>query len=135
MMTWGALDADGNIVRDPTFPDMPTFKEVCEATKGCETSGDAWDAWKAFFIAGFPAQKDGLPAQGRTRRGDRDYTKAFNDVMARSDFRETVGQAARHLSADDRRAGEGNAEAWHRSVAEGQGLCAELAERALRRRV
>ena len=34
MMTWGALDADGNIVRDPTFPDMPTFKEVCEATSG-----------------------------------------------------------------------------------------------------
>ena len=32
MMSWGALDAAGNIVRDPTFPDMPTFKEVCEAT-------------------------------------------------------------------------------------------------------
>ena len=28
MMTWGALDAGGNIVRDPTFPDIPTFKEV-----------------------------------------------------------------------------------------------------------
>ncbi|MEM6466416.1 MAG: tricarboxylate transporter, partial [Pseudomonadota bacterium] len=57
MMTWGALDDAGNIVRDPTFPDIPTFKEVCEATDGCETSGDAWDAWKAFFIAGFPVQK------------------------------------------------------------------------------
>ena len=32
MMSWGALDEDGNIVRDPTFPDMPTFKEVGEAT-------------------------------------------------------------------------------------------------------
>ncbi|HAR83424.1 MAG TPA: tricarboxylate transporter, partial [Sulfitobacter pontiacus] len=31
MMTWGALDEDGNIVRDPTFPDILTFKEVCEA--------------------------------------------------------------------------------------------------------
>jgi hypothetical protein len=47
MMTWGALDDDGNIVRDPTFPDIPSFKEVCEATAGCETSGDAWEAWKA----------------------------------------------------------------------------------------
>ena len=28
MMTWGALDANGNIVRDPTFPDIATFKEV-----------------------------------------------------------------------------------------------------------
>ena len=24
MMSWGSLDADGNIVRDPTFPNMPT---------------------------------------------------------------------------------------------------------------
>ena len=55
--SFGALDADGNIVRDPTFPDMPTFKEVCDATDGCETSGTQWDAWKAFFVAGFPAQK------------------------------------------------------------------------------
>ena len=28
MMTWGALDEAGNIVRDPTFPDIPSFKEV-----------------------------------------------------------------------------------------------------------
>ncbi len=37
VFTWGALDDNGDIVRDPTFPDMPTFKEVCEATEGCET--------------------------------------------------------------------------------------------------
>ena len=49
MMSWGALDAAGNIVRDPTFPEMPTFKEVCEATDGCETSGEKWDAWKPFL--------------------------------------------------------------------------------------
>ena len=43
MMTWGSLAANGDIVRDPTFPDIPTFKEVCEATAGCKTSGEAWD--------------------------------------------------------------------------------------------
>ena len=50
IFSWGALDADGNIVRDPTFPDIPSFKEVWEATEGCETSGVAWDAYKAFFV-------------------------------------------------------------------------------------
>ena len=55
MMTWGALDANGQIVRDPTFPDVPTFKEVCEATFSCSTSGAEFKAWKAFFIAGFPS--------------------------------------------------------------------------------
>ncbi len=86
MMTWGALDAAGNVVRDPTFPDMPTFKEVCVATKGCEPSGDAWNAWKAFFIAGFPAQKMVFLPNGAPDAAIATYTKAFNDVIARSDF-------------------------------------------------
>ena len=86
MMSWGALNADGNIVRDPTFPDMPTFKEVCEATKGCETSGDAWSAWKAFFIAGFPAQKMVFLPKGAPDVAIATYKKAFDDVIARPDF-------------------------------------------------
>jgi len=88
MMTWGALDADGNIVRDPTFPDMPSFKEVCEATAGRETSGDAWDAWKAFFIAGFPAQKMVFLPKGAPQAAIDTYTAAFNKVLARDDFAE-----------------------------------------------
>ena len=88
MMTWGALDADGNIVRDPTFPDIPTFKEVCEATDGCETSGEAWDAWKAFFVAGFPVQKLAFLPAGTPQDVIDTYTKAFQDVVARADFAE-----------------------------------------------
>ena len=88
MMTWGALDDDGNIVRDPTFPEIPTFKEVCEATDGCETSGEKWDAWKAFFIAGFPAQKMVFLPAGASNDAIVTYTKAFEDVKARADFAE-----------------------------------------------
>ena len=58
MMTWGSLGADGDIVRDPTFPDIPTFKEVCEATDGCETSGDAMGCMESIFRGGFPITKD-----------------------------------------------------------------------------
>ncbi len=88
MMTWGSLDADGNIVRDPTFPDIATFKEVCEATDGCETSGEAWDAWKAFFVAGFPVQKLAFLPAGTPQDVIDTYTKAFEDVVARADFAE-----------------------------------------------
>ena len=88
MMTWGALDGDGNIVRDPTFPDIPTFKEVCDATPACEASGDQWDAWEAFFIAGFPAQKMVFLPAGATDAAIDTYTEAFNAVLARSDFAE-----------------------------------------------
>ncbi len=88
MMTWGALDADGNIVRDPTFPEIPTFKEVCEATDGCETSGEAWDAWKAFFVAGFPVQKLAFLPAGTSQEMIDTYTAAFEAVVARTDFPE-----------------------------------------------
>lgn len=91
MMSWGALDADGNIVRDPTFPDMPTFKEVCEATAGCEAKGEKWDAWKAFFVAGFPAQKMVFLPQGATDDAIATYTKAFEAIKARPDFAEISG--------------------------------------------
>lgn len=88
MMTWGALDADGNIVRDPTFPDVMTFKEVCEATAGCDPSGEKWEAWKAFFITGFAVQKMIFLPQGAPPEAIETYTKAFEAVHARPDFAE-----------------------------------------------
>lgn len=86
IFTYGALDAKGNIVRDPTFPDLPSFKEVCEKTAGCPTSGVAWDAYKAFFISGFAAQKL-IYLPGSTPQAVVDmYTKALNDIIATPDF-------------------------------------------------
>ena len=57
LMSWGALDAGGNLVRDPTFPDLPHFAEVYEMVHGEKPAGEWFDAWKAFFSAGFAAQK------------------------------------------------------------------------------
>jgi len=100
MMTWGSLDDDGNIVRDPTFPEIATFKEVCEATAGCETSGTAWEAWKAFFIAGFPAQKMVFLPKSASADVVATYEKAFRDIIARPDFAKmaakTLGKASDH---------------------------------------
>lgn len=90
--TYGALDADGNIVRDPTFPDIPTFKEVCEATDGCETAGIEWDAWKAFFVSGFAAQKlIYLPGTADQATVDM-YTAALDAIVARPDFAAIKGE-------------------------------------------
>lgn len=86
MMTWGALDDNGNIVRDPTFPNIPTFKEVLAKQLGKEPSGPGWKAWKAFFVAGFAAQKmvflprDAKPDVVET------YRKAFERVTKAPDF-------------------------------------------------
>jgi tripartite-type tricarboxylate transporter receptor subunit TctC len=86
MMTWGALDSNGNIVRDPTFPDVATFKEVCEKTDGCQASGATWDAWKAFFTAGFPVQKIAFLPKGTSKEVIDTFVAAFGKVKARPDF-------------------------------------------------
>jgi len=57
LFSWGALDEDGNLVRDPTFPDLPHFVESYEMMTGEAPRGPDFDAYLAFFIAGFPAQK------------------------------------------------------------------------------
>lgn len=86
IMTWGALDVSGNIVRDPTFPDIPTFKEVYTKIKGKAPSGAAWDAWKAFFVAGFPAQKMVFLPKGTSQDIIDTYSNAFKAVTQRPDF-------------------------------------------------
>lgn len=86
--SFGSLNEAGEIIRDPTFPDMPTFKEVCESTAGCETSGDQWEAWKAFFIAGFPAQKMVFLPNGASEEAIATYSAAFEAIKARDDFAE-----------------------------------------------
>lgn len=57
LFTMGVLDDAGNLVRDPNFPDLPHVSEAIEMVTGKRPEGIEWDAFKAFLIAGFPAQK------------------------------------------------------------------------------
>jgi tripartite-type tricarboxylate transporter receptor subunit TctC len=92
IFTWGALDEAGTIVRDPTFPDMPTFKEVCEATEGCKPEGVEWDAYKAFFVAGFANQKTiFLPASAPQEDVDA-YTAALKGIVTADGFQESANE-------------------------------------------
>lgn len=86
LMSWGTLDENGNIVRDPTFPDLPTFKEVYVTMHGQEPSGPGWNAWKAFFTAGFPGQKMVFLPKGTPQEIVDAYTEAFRKVVTAPDF-------------------------------------------------
>jgi len=57
LLSWGMTDKDGNMVRDPEEPELPSLLEAYEIMYGRKPRGPAWNAWKAFFIAGFAAQK------------------------------------------------------------------------------
>ena len=56
LMSFGFLE-DGEIVRDPNVPDLPTVEEVYEQFNGEKPSGLAYDAYHAFLIPGYVYQK------------------------------------------------------------------------------
>ncbi|MGE3246672.1 MAG: Bug family tripartite tricarboxylate transporter substrate binding protein [Beijerinckiaceae bacterium] len=67
LFSWGVMDANGNLARDPNFPEMPHFAEAYEIVQKRKPGGVEWDAMKALLVAGFAAQKllvvpNGTPA-------------------------------------------------------------------------
>lgn len=57
LFSFGHFDTDGNIIRDPAFPDIPNIKEFYEEVYGGEPSGEEWDAYEAVASRGFTIQK------------------------------------------------------------------------------
>ena len=90
LMSWGALDANGNIVRDPVEPDLPSMPEAYEMIHGKKPSGPSFNAWKAFFIAGFGMQK----AMWLPEKTSKDIVATYRDaaakVIADPEFQEVV---------------------------------------------
>lgn len=56
LFSFGTME-DGEIVRDPALPDIPTVEEVYEEINGEAPSGAAYDAYRATLIAGYFYQK------------------------------------------------------------------------------
>jgi hypothetical protein len=51
LFTLGALDEAGRSVRDPTFPTVPHFAELCAMRSGNYPGGRLFDAWSAIAAA------------------------------------------------------------------------------------
>ncbi|MBE3636743.1 Bug family tripartite tricarboxylate transporter substrate binding protein [Mangrovicoccus algicola] len=108
IFTWGMMDGEGNLVRDPNYPDLPHFGEVYEMLHGEPPAGPEFDAYMAFFTAGFPAQKmifvprdtpdevvDTLVAGFEAMKDDPDYQANRADVLGNYD--QVNGRAAEAL--------------------------------------
>lgn len=110
LFSWGVVDAQGRVQRDPTFPDLPTLEELYQHLHGTPPSGPVYDAYRVFASAGFAAQKLlVLPADTppdiqetwlqaiRDTRADPDYQQRAPAILGA--YRSLVGQEARHLAA------------------------------------
>lgn len=92
-MTTGIITPEGDITRDPHFPDIPTFDELYEQVHGAPLSGPAREAYMALTTAAITGGKTiALPA-GTPQDVIDAYAAAFSQIVEESDFR-TVNAAS-----------------------------------------
>lgn len=81
LFTLGFEDADGNIVRDPLAPEVPTFLEVYEEVTGEELSGIERDVWMTLFNIRVMASKMLVLPEGTPDEILEAYSEAAERVM------------------------------------------------------
>lgn len=91
LFSWGVLDAEGNVQRDPSFPEIPHFVEAYEMMHGEAPSGVAFDAYMAFFGSGFAAQKPAMLPRGTSPEIVAAYRQAFADAAADPELQASAG--------------------------------------------
>lgn len=91
LFSWGVLNARGELVRDPTFPDLPHFAEAYEMAFGKKPSGTPYEAFKAFVVAGYAAQKPIFLPKGTPKDIVDTYVQALDKVVKTPAFKEKAG--------------------------------------------
>lgn len=87
LMSGGVIAPSGEIVRDPNFPDVPTFIELYEEVHGEPLSGPAYEAYYALTSAAITVGKAVvLPSSAPSEVVDA-YSAAFEQVIANPEFR------------------------------------------------
>ena len=104
----GVLNEQGNLVRDPNFPDLPNFAEVYEIMHGKKPSGPAYEAWKAILQMSVMANKSILLPAATPKPVVDAWREAVRKTLADPEFEERaakvvegypqfVGEAARPI--------------------------------------
>ncbi|MEM7502773.1 MAG: tricarboxylate transporter [Pseudomonadota bacterium] len=86
LFTLGSLNADGVLVRDPEFPELPHIGEVYASVHGEQPNGIGWDSWFAFYSAGFGAQKLLVVPRDTPEEVIRVYQQAIRDMQQDPDY-------------------------------------------------
>ncbi|MGH1538960.1 MAG: Bug family tripartite tricarboxylate transporter substrate binding protein [Arenicella sp.] len=102
IMSLGVLDNKGDVVRDPTFPELPSFPEVYEQIHGEKVSGTAWDVWKTLFSAGYSAQKMLFLPKDTPQEIITAYSNAVTDITRQPGFAESY---TTHLGVYEQKTG------------------------------
>ncbi|WP_245154041.1 hypothetical protein [Jeotgalibacillus proteolyticus] len=84
----GQIDENGEVVRDPQFPDIPTVKEVYEEIHGVEPSGRVWETYKHFLNATYTLQKVIWVHKSAPESAKNELKEAVNKLVEDDQFKE-----------------------------------------------
>jgi hypothetical protein len=91
LMTWGVLDDDGNVVRDPIEPDLPCFPEVYEMVHGKKPSGSGLECLEGLHDGGF-RRPEGHVAARKTKP---EIVAAYREAAAKGHCRSGIPSCRR----------------------------------------
>jgi tripartite-type tricarboxylate transporter receptor subunit TctC len=87
MFTLGVLDKAGNFVRDPNFPDLPSFYEAYQTMNdGKKPSGPSFEAWKNLIQIGVMANKFFALPEGTPKHIVEVYRTAARNILKDAEF-------------------------------------------------
>ncbi|WP_229729351.1 tricarboxylate transporter [Agaricicola taiwanensis] len=92
LFTMGYADANGEIVRDPNFPDLPSWVEAYEIIHGKKPSGTEYDAWLALFHLSVMSSKALVLPAGTPEDVVAAYNAAAADLVEDKDFKAESGE-------------------------------------------
>ena len=107
LFSLGVLDRNGELKRDPSFPDIPHFGEVYRQAHGKEPDGKRFEIWKTLLAAGFSAQKMIFIQKSASDVRTELHRQSLRDVLSDPDFLVDagglLGKYPQHLDAQARR--------------------------------
>lgn len=87
MFTLGVVNKKGEFVRDPNFPDLPSFYEAYQTMNdGKKPSGPAFEAWRNLIQIGVMANKFLALPEGTPKDIVETYRTAAKSILADPDF-------------------------------------------------
>ena len=92
LFTFGFLGENGKVVRDPTFPEMPSFTEAYRAFHGKDPSGPDFEAWMSFFYIGVMNSKMFVLPAGATPDVIETYDKAVKAMIDDPEFKSAAAE-------------------------------------------
>ena len=93
LWSWGVLNENGELARDPSFPELPHFGEVYEIVNGKAGEGIAFDSWFATMAAGFGGMKLLLVPNETPDEIVAIYQKAITEMKKDPDYLARKGKA------------------------------------------